>query len=275
MEPVGVLNGLQPEVATEGAVEVLKFQPQPTKACSPQTGFDVVSVEFETDLAALKEKLLVMGGYAEAAVNRSVKALIRRDDDLARRTREEDDLIDALELEIDGLALRLLACRPRPLELRLIAMAMKISNNLERVGDEATTISRRVIALGHEPLLQQASEIPRMAALALEMLKDALDAFVHGEPARARGIVPRDKVVDEMNRRLHRELAALMAERPSAITRCLNLMVMCKSLERIADHATNIAEEVVYLYEGHDIRHLDPDSAAGANPLSPASAGPA
>jgi len=275
MEPVGVLNELQPELANEWAVEVCEVQPPAARAHCPETYLNVVPVEFETDLAALKEKLLVMAGYAEAAVNRSVKALIRRDDDLARRTREEDDLIDALELEIDSLALRLLACRPRPLELRLIAMAMKISNNLERVGDEATTISRRVIALGSEPLLQQASEIPRMAALALQMLKEALDAFVHGEPARARGIVPRDKVVDEMNGRLHRELAALMAERPSAITRCLNLMVMCKSLERIADHATNIAEEVVYLYEGHDIRHLDPDPAADANALKSAPAGPA
>lgn len=231
--------------------------------------------EFETELAVLKEKLLIMAGYAEAAVNRAVKALIRRDDDLARRTREEDDIIDALEMEIDELALGLLVRRPRPLELRLIAMAMKISNNLERVGDEATTISRRVLELSHEPQLQQASEVPRMAALALQMLKEALDAFVHGEPAKAREIVPRDKAVDELNHRLHRELAALMGDRPSSITRCLNLMVICKSLERIADHATNVAEEVVYLYEGHDIRHLDPEQAAGTNPLEPASAGPA
>lgn len=231
-------------------------------------------VEFEIELAALKEKLLIMAGYAEVAVNRAVKALIRRDDDLARRTREEDDLIDALELEIDDMALRLLARRPRPLELRLIAMAMKISNNLERVGDEATTISRRVLELSHEPQLQQASEVPRMAALALQMLKEALDAFVHGEPAKAREIVPRDKVVDELNRRLHRELAALMAERPSSITRCLNLMIICKSLERIADHATNVAEEVVYLYEGHDIRHLDTEQTPGTGSHQPAPAGP-
>jgi phosphate transport system protein len=242
--------------------------------CYPQPKVTAVPAEFEIELAALKEKLLIMAGYAEAAVNRAVKALMRRDDDLARRTREEDDLIDALELEIDDMALRLLARRPRPLELRLIAMAMKISNNLERVGDEATTISRRVLELSHEPQLQQASEVPRMAALALQMLKEALDAFVHGEPAKAREIVPRDRVVDELNRRLHRELAALMTERPSSITRCLNLMIICKSLERIADHATNVAEEVVYLYEGHDIRHLDPEQN-GTGALQPAPAGPA
>ena len=260
---------------TDGRLKILDFNCSPGALCYPQPKVTAVPAELETELAALKEKLLIMAGYAEAAVNRAVKALIRRDDDLARRTREEDDLIDALELEIDDMALRLLARRPRPLELRLIAMAMKISNNLERVGDEATTISRRVIELSHEPQLQQASEVPRMAALALQMLKEALDAFVHGEPAKAREIVPRDKVVDELNRRLHRELAALMAGRPSAITRCLNLMVICKSLERIADHATNVAEEVVYLYEGHDIRHLDPEQTPGTNPLEPAPAGPA
>jgi len=117
-------------------------------------------------------------------------------------------------------------------------MAMKISTNLERVGDEATTISRRVLELSQEPQLPQAAAIPPMATLALQMLKDALDAFVHRDPARARDVVPRDQAVDELNRRLHGELAALMAQRPSTITRCLNLMVICKSLERIADHAT-------------------------------------
>ena len=238
---------------TDGWLIISDFNCPPSSLCYPESKITAVPAEFETELAVLKEKLLIMAGYAEAAVNRAVKALIRRDDDLARRTREEDDIIDAFELEIDELAFGLLARRPRPLELRLIAMAMKISNNLERVGDEATTISRRVLELSHEPQLQQASEVPRMAALALQMLKEALDAFVHGDPAKARTIVPRDSAVDEMNRRLHRELAALMAERPSAITRCLNLMVICKSLERIADHATNVAEEVVYLYEGKGV----------------------
>jgi phosphate transport system protein len=251
------------------------FNWPPGGFCYPQLKTNVVPAELETELDALKEKLLLMAGYAEAAVNRAIKALMRRDDDLARRTGEEDDLIDALEIEIDDLALRLLACRPRPLELRLVAMAMKISTDLERVGDEATTISRRVLELSHEPQLAQAAEVPPMAGLALGMLKEALDAFVHGEPGRARAIVPRDKAVDELNRRLHRQLAALMAERPSSITRCLNLMTICKSLERIADHATNVAEEVVYLYEGHDIRHLAPEQAHGTGALESAPAGPA
>ena len=219
--------------------------------------------EPETDLALLKEKVLTMASHAEAAVNRSVRALVRRDDDLARRTGEEDDRIDALELEIDDLALRLLTHRPAPLDLRFITMTMKISNNLERVGDEATTISRRVLELSQEPQLPESAEVPRLATLALAMLKDALDAFVHRDPAKARDVVPRDQAVDDLNRRLYRELAARMAERPGTINRCLNLIVICKSLERIADHATNIAEEVVYLYEGHDIRHLDAPAPAG------------
>jgi phosphate transport system protein len=200
--------------------------------------------------------LLTMASYAEAAVNRAVKALVRRDDELARVTDAEDDRIDRLELAIDQAALSLLAQRPSTEELRFITMAMKIARNLERVGDEATTISRRVIDLSREPQLRQAAEIPCMAALTVRMLKEALDAFVHRDSTRARAVIPQDHEVDDLNRRLHRDLAAFMAERPSAITRALNLMVIGKCLERIADHATNVAEEVVYLCEGRDIRHL-------------------
>jgi len=215
----------------------------------------IVPATSEKVLAGLKDKLLTMASYAEAAVNRAVKALMRRDDDLARRIKEEDDRIDALEKEIDEDALRLLARPASAFHLRFITTAMKISQNLERVGDEATTISRRVIELASEPQLKQADSIPPMAALAVQMLKDALDAFVNRDAAKARAIIPADKRVDEWNKRLHRELAAFMAEKPATITRCLSLMVICKSLERIADHATNVAEEVVYLHEGQDIRH--------------------
>ena len=215
----------------------------------------------ETELATLKDKLLTMASRAEAAVNRAVRALVRRDDDLARRTREEDDAIDRLEIEIDGDALGLLLLKPALHQLRFVTMAMKISHNLERVGDEATTISRRVLELSQEPQLLQAAEIPRMAGLALAMLKDALDAFVRRDPLRARAVIPRDEEVDALNQQLQGELTALMAARPATVTRALNLMVVCKSLERIADHATNVAEEVVYLYEGIDIRHEDHASA--------------
>jgi phosphate transport system protein len=219
-------------------------------------------------LASLKEKLLTMASYAEAAVNRAVKSLVRRDDDLARQTREEDDLIDSLEKEIDNDAVALLGQQPGPFNLRFILIATKISQNLERVGDEATTISRRVIELSNEPQLKQANSIPPMGALAVQMLKDALDAFVNRDPAKARAVIPVDKKVDEMNKRLHGELTAVMMEKPEAISRGLNLMVICKSLERIADHATNVAEEVVFLYEGEDIRHQDLDRPPSSAPAT-------
>jgi phosphate transport system protein len=219
-------------------------------------------LQSQNSLDLLKEKLLTMASYAEAAVNRSLKALVRRDDELAREADQRDDLIDRLEIEIDELALELLIRRPRPLELRLIAVAMKISHNLERVGDEATTICRRVIELGHEPQLRQATEISAMANLVLPMLKEALDSFVSGKVEQALAVIPRDKTVDDINRRLHQELADVMSQRPSTISRCLNLMVISKCLERIGDHATNVAEEVVYLYEGRDIRHQEQTKAS-------------
>lgn len=211
--------------------------------------------QFENELAALKEKLLIMASQAEAAVNRAIKALLKRDDDLARRTKDDDRIIDQLEMDIDEAAIKLLEQKPASLDLRLITVAMKISHDLERVGDEATTISRRCLALSEEPPLTQHLDFPRMAGMALEMLKGSLDAFVHQASAKARGIISRDKEVDALNKRLHGELALCMAQQPETITRCLNLMVVAKSIERIADHATNIAEDVVYLYEGCDIRH--------------------
>src|SRR5436853_741456 len=209
----------------------------------------------EPELPALKEKLLIMASRAEAAVNRAVKALMKRDDHLARQMKHEDNVIDRLEMEIDETALALLEQGPTGMDLRLITMAMKISHDLERVGDEATTISRRCLDLTTEPPLHYQVDIPRMATLALDMLKNALDAFVNRDPAKARAVIPRDSEVDALNKEFHRELTGYMAQDSATIARCLNLMVIAKSLERIADHATNVAEEVVYLYEGNDIRH--------------------
>jgi phosphate transport system protein len=205
-------------------------------------------------LSVLKEKLLIMASRVEAAVNRAIKALIKRDDNLARQTKREDTVIDTMQMEIDRDALTLLEAGAHGLNLRFVTMAMKIANDLERVGDEATTISRRCLDLSLEPALHHQVDIPKMAELALQMLKQALDAFVNGDPGKARAVIPRDLEVDALNREFHGELTACMAD-SKTITRCLNLMVIAKSLERIADHATNIAEEVVYLYEGTDIRH--------------------
>ena len=210
---------------------------------------------FDDDLAQFKEKLLTMGSYAESAVSQSVQSVVERDDTLACRVQENDDLMDELEIEIDDLAISLLAKAPLASDLRLITVAMKISHNLERIGDEATTIARRALELSQEPQLKPFIDIPRMAAIALGLLKEALDAFVRKEPEKARAIVPRDKEVDALNRELHRELSGYMVENPANISRCLNLMTVSKCLERVGDHAANIAEEVVYLCEARDIRH--------------------
>lgn len=210
---------------------------------------------FELELEALSQSLLGMASQAERSVSGAVKALVDRDDELARKVIEDDNLLDLTEVEVDETCVNLLSKAPLATHLRLITVAMKISQNLERIGDEATKIARRSIELSREPQLKPYVDIPRMAEMALAMLREALDAFVHRAPEAARALVPRDKAVDELNRQVHRELVSFMIEAPSTISRCLNLMVIAKSLERIADHAKNIAEEIFYLYEAKDIRH--------------------
>jgi phosphate transport system protein len=212
---------------------------------------------YSEELSKLKESLLSMASHAESAVTLAMRALIERDDALASKVEDDDTILDQFEIEIDDTAIHLLAKAPLATDLRLITVAMKISQNLERVGDEAVTIARRAIDLNTEPQLKPYVDLPRMAAMSLEMLRDSISAFVDREPDRARAVVPRDQDVDDLNRQLHRELSSYMVEKPANITRCLRLMVISKSIERIADHATNIAEEVVYLYEAKDIRHAD------------------
>ncbi len=220
-----------------------------------------MTLHLEKELGELREKLLTMASCSEAAVTRSVKALVERDDELSRRVMVDDAVVDRFEVDIDEMCIQLLAKAPLATDLRFIMVVMKISGHLERISDEATTIARRSIELSVEPQLKPYVDVPRMATMALEMLKTALDAFVNHNPAGARAIPPKDKDVDLLNKQLHRELSSYMVERPSTISRCLNLMVISKSLERIADHAANVAEEVVYLWEARDIRH----SSEGAN----------
>jgi phosphate transport system protein len=210
---------------------------------------------FEEELKNLKDQLLAMASHAESAVSRSVRALGERDLDLARSVQEDDTVLDQFEIKIDDIAIHLLAMAPLATDLRLITVAMKISQNLERVGDEACTMARRAIDLAGQPQLRADTAIPQMARLALDMLHEALTAFVERDTARARRVIPRDQEVDAMNRELHRALSSFMIEDPAKITRCLALMAISRSLERIADHAKNIAEHTVYLYEGRDIRH--------------------
>jgi len=210
---------------------------------------------FESELTELKEKLLIMSSHAATALQSATRALVERDNDIAEKVIADDCAIDALEVEIDEMSVRLLAMAPLATDLRLITMAMKICRDLERVGDESTTIARRCLELGVEPQLKPYIDIPRMARKAIEMLHEAMEAFVKRQPELARQVIPKDKEVDLINKQLHRELASFIIERPATISVCLNLMVISKCIERIADHAKNIAEEVVYLCEAKDIRH--------------------
>ena len=209
----------------------------------------------DASMELLKQKMLTMASHAETAVNESIQALQQRDADLALRVKEKDRLIDQFEVDIDDLVIQLLTRAPLARNLRFVTSAMKISQDLERIGDEATKIAKRARDLSQEPPVKIILELPRMAGLAVEMLKDALDAFVNRDSAAARAVIPRDKEVDALNKQVHNMLAQHMVENPDTIARCLHLMVVSKSLERIADHATNVAEDVVYLCEAQDIRH--------------------
>jgi phosphate transport system protein len=210
---------------------------------------------FDNDLSELKQRLLTMASQAETAVNRAIEALTTRNYDLAIQVKRDDEVLDRGEVEIDELAIRLLAKAPLATDLRLVTVAMKISHNLERVGDEAVKIAKRARDLSQEPPVRINLDLPRMAGLALVMLKAALDAFVNRDSAAARAVIPKDEEVDALNKQLNRELTRHMMSDSESIPRCISLMIATRSLERIADHATNIAEEVVYLYEAADIRH--------------------
>lgn len=225
-------------------------------------------LHFEQELSALTNALLAMASHAESSVRQAVDAVVNRDYDLALRVRANDSVIDRFEVDIDEMSIRLLAKAPLARDLRLIAVTMKISQNLERVGDEATKIAKRARDLSQDAPLKLVIPIPRLAELALQMLRDSLDAFVNQDTAAARALIPQDKEVDELNKEVHRQLAFQMVEDPETIPRCLSFMVVAKSLERIADHAKNVAEEVVFLCEAEDIRHSKSKAKALSHPES-------
>ncbi len=214
-----------------------------------------METHFDQELSGLKQQLLAMASHAEKAVNESVQALVNRDHDLALRVHESDSILDRFEVEIDEQAITLLSKAPLATDLRLVTVAMKISQNLERVGDEASKIAKRARDLSEEAPVKLTVDFPGMAQLALGMLKASLDAFVNRDTAAARALVPRDKEVDALNKAIQAQLVEFMTRNPDSVVRCLHLITAAKSLERIADHAKNIAEEVVYLYEAQDIRH--------------------
>jgi phosphate transport system protein len=211
---------------------------------------------FHQELEHLKEQLLRMGGRAEAIVNQAVEALKRRDVELARVVCEDDRFLDEMEIEIEERCVSLLALQqPMAGDLRFITSALKISNDLERVGDHAVNIAESAVRLSGEPQLKPFVDIPRMADLALTMLREALDAFVDRDSATARRICRRDDAVDDLNRQLFRELVSYMMEDPSTVGRALELIRIAHNLERVADMATNVAEEVVFIAEARIIKH--------------------
>lgn len=210
----------------------------------------------DVELARLKSELVRMAGLAEAAIGLAVKALVSRDAQMARQVIASDGAINTMEMEVDELCLRIMALyQPEAKDLRFLAMALKINNDLERMGDQAVNIAERTLELLKEPLLKPLIDIPRMAQIAQAMVKDSLDAFVQQDVPRARAVCQRDDEVDRYDDQMFRELLTYMMQDPKAIARAVNLILVSRHLERIADHATNIAEDVIYLVEGKNIKH--------------------
>ena len=211
----------------------------------------------DVELNDLKKKLLLMGGAVESQLQDVWHALTKRNSDLAIRVVENDLYINTLDLEIDETCLNLLALHhPKAGDLRFITTTMKISAELERMGDLAENIAERAIELNEEPQLKPYIDIPRMAEWTIQMVKECLDAFVNRDAELARKVCRDDDYVDDLTEQLFRELVSFMLEDPRTVTRAARLTFIGKYYERIADHATNIAELVVYLVEGKIIRHL-------------------
>lgn len=213
---------------------------------------------FDAELETFRSHLILMGETAASQVRAAIKALVEGNASQADQVIAADDELDQLEIKIDEEAMRYMNLRaPIATELRLVIVGMKASHDLERVGDEATNIAKRAVRLSAEPPLKPYVDIPHMANIALEMLRDALDCFLNGDTGKAFAVCRRDAEVDSINKQLYRELTSFMIEKPGTISRAIELMFISKSLERIADHATNIAEEMIYLAKGKDVRHTD------------------
>jgi phosphate transport system protein len=220
--------------------------------------------EYDAELRKLHDQLLLMGAKVEEMIANSMRALTERDSELARRMIEYDHQINRLEVEIDDLCLRILAKRqPVASDLRLITTALKLVTDLERIGDACVNICERVVELNTEPILKPYVDLPRMAETAQAMVRDALDAFVQADPERAREVVERDRVVDAYDGQVFRELLTYMMEDPRNIYRAVRAQSIAKYLERIGDHATNLAEMVIFMVMGKDVRHLGSMAEAG------------
>jgi phosphate transport system protein len=213
--------------------------------------------QYETELTQLRNSLLYMGGEIEKNIGDAIRALVEGNESVGLQVIQRDHVINCLEVDIDDLCLRILALRqPAASDLRFITTALKIVTDLERIGDLATNIAERAVELSREPPLMPYTELASMAGMAQQMVKDALDAFVRREPELAEQVIRRDRTIDELNARVFRELLTLMTGDPRAISRAIGLMGVAKHVERIGDHATNVAEMVVFMVRGKDIRHL-------------------
>lgn len=212
---------------------------------------------FDDELQHIKEKLLKMGSLVEDSIKSSIEALVDRDNDLAKKIIDRDRMVNTLDVEIDEESIRVIALRqPMAGDLRFITTAMKITSDLERMGDLAVNIAERALELNEEPILKPYIDIPRMKEIAQGMTRDALDAFVRKDKKLAMDVIMRDDEVDDLKHDVLEELVFLMAQDPSTVSRAMKISFVAQYLERIADHATNIAEMVIYLVDGKIIRHM-------------------
>ncbi len=211
---------------------------------------------FEADLREVREKLLAMGGKVEDQIAKSMRALTERDSALGEQVMEGDLEINRLEVDIDDLCRKILALRqPAASDLRLITTALKIVTDLERIGDEAVNIAERAIELNSAPALAPYVDLPRLAEQAQDQVKMALDAFVRADPATAEEVLQKDDQLDDLFVKIFNELLGFMMEDARTIRRATALVSICKYLERIGDHAMNVAEMVIYMVRGTDVRH--------------------
>lgn len=214
------------------------------------------SKKYDEELNEIREKLLEMGGKVEVMIANAMKALVERDSPLAEKTIRFDHEINHLEVEIDEKCLQVLAKRqPTARDLRFITLALKIVTDLERIGDQCRNIAIRAKELNEEPPLKPYIDLPRMAEAASVMVKEALDAFVRGDDALAIKVCKDDQQVDDLNEQIQRELLTFMMGDPATISRAMKVNHIAKCLERVADHATNVAEMVIFMVKGKDIRH--------------------
>ncbi|MEO0107906.1 MAG: phosphate signaling complex protein PhoU [candidate division WOR-3 bacterium] len=221
-----------------------------------------MSTPLEQKLADLKDRMMMMAGMAEEMISSSVKSLVTRDEALARRVIEVDEeKVNRLELEIEEAAIGLIALhQPEASNLRTLAMIIKVNNDLERLGDHAENIAEAALYLMERPSVKPLEDLPAMAEEAIGMVKDVLDAFARGDAELARSVCRRDEVVDQLRDRIVRELVQIMTTDGTAIDRGLRLMMVALNLERIADHSTNIAEDVIYMATGEVIKHRTGES---------------